>query len=180
MAGTISRGRVLLLALALAAVASLSSLDARAKTAHKSTYTFRQTYGSALRLVKVDLGLKITDQDPDWGYLMFEYTSRESGKRKSQGSFEFVRKQGRVKVWLQLARLPSYHERAIMDRLVRKLSDEHGIAPQPKPKKKPDTKRKKRRSDSKDEPADKAEKADEDAPKKKRSRAKGPRQRQAG
>ena len=100
---------------------------------HASPYTYEQTYGSALRLLKVDLGLTITEQDPAWGYLLFEYSSRESGGKKSRGSFEFVRSRDGVQVWLQLAAMPSYHERVIIDKLAHKLLEEHGTPP-PRPK----------------------------------------------
>lgn len=100
-----------------------------AKTTHASPYSYEQTYGSVLRLVKVDLGLTVTDQDAQWGYLMFEYTSPESGNRKTRGSFELVRVRDAVQVALQLPALPSYHERVIMDKLTRKLVDEHGAPP---------------------------------------------------
>jgi len=85
--------------------------------------------------VKVDLGLTVTDQDPEWGYLMFEYTSRESGKRKTRGSFEFVRTHDEVRVALQLSSMPSYHERVLIEKLRRKLTAEHGTPPHEKPKK---------------------------------------------
>jgi hypothetical protein len=122
-------------ALALA----LGVRPAAAKTTHQSPYTYEQTYGSALRLVKVDLGLTITEQDSAWGYLLFEYTSRESGSRKTRGSFEFVRGRDGVQVWVQLPTMPSYHERMIVDKLARKLSEEHGAPPArpPTPKPKP-------------------------------------------
>jgi hypothetical protein len=129
------RPRALLLATAVGLGVSALTPTVLAKSAHDSPYTYQQTYGSTLRLVKVDLGLKVTDQDPEWGYLLFEYTSRESGKRRSQGSFEFVKNNSGVRVSLQLASMPSYHERVIMQKLIRKLSEEHGTPPRPKPKK---------------------------------------------
>jgi hypothetical protein len=130
----LSLGRASRLAAAAALGICLLVLPkAEAKTAHSSPYTYEQTYGTALRLLKVDLGLTITEQDPTWGYLLFEYSSRESGDKKSRGSFEFVRGRDGVQVWLQLASMPSYHERLIVDKLARKLVDEHGTPP-PRPK----------------------------------------------
>jgi hypothetical protein len=128
--------------LVLGAVTFAAPPLAEAKTGHASPYTYEQTYGSALRLVKVDLGLKITDQDAEWGYFLFEYTSRESANKVTRGSFEFVRTADGVQVWLQLASMPSYHERVIIDKLARKLGEEHGTPP-PKPKPKPEEKPKK-------------------------------------
>jgi hypothetical protein len=118
-----------------AAIAMISVTDASASTAYESPYTFEQTFGTALRLVRVDLGLKITEKDVDAGYVIFEYTSPESGKRVSSGSIELVKtKDGGVRVAVQLPAMPQYHEQMIVDALVKKLSAEHGTAPaKPKP-----------------------------------------------
>jgi hypothetical protein len=137
------------LVLGLSAIMLGAPRFAEAKTSHASPYTYEQTYGSALRLVKVDLDLKITDQDSEWGYFLFEYASRESGGKVTRGSVEFVRSADGVQVWLQLSAMPSYHERVIVDKLARKLVDEHGTPP-PKPKPKPEDKPK--RGDAEDKP----------------------------
>jgi hypothetical protein len=147
---------LLCLTLAFSAVTFGWLSEAEAKTGHASPYTYEQTFGSALRLVKVDLGLKITEQDADWGYFLFEYTSHESGNKVTRGSFEFVRSADGVQVWLQLPAMPSYHERVIIDKLARKLADEHGTPP---PKPKPDDKPKKGDEPDKDKP-DKPDKDD--------------------
>lgn len=108
----------------------LFPVPAVAATAYESSYTFDQTFGSAVRLLRVDLGLKITEKDPEHGYLLFEYTSPESGKRVHNGSLEVVRT-GRdtVRVAVQLNSLPSYHERMIVDALAKKLYVEYGDPP---------------------------------------------------
>lgn len=108
--------------------------EAIAATAYESPYTYDQTWGAAVRLLRVDLGLKITEKDPEHGYLLFEYTSPESGKRIHPGSLEIV-KSGKdvVRVSVQLVTMPSYHERMIVDALAKKLYTEHGDPP-----KKPD------------------------------------------
>jgi hypothetical protein len=149
--------RLLCSTLVLSVVGLVAPPAAEAKTNHASPYSYQQTYGTALRLIKVDLGLKITDQDADWGYFLFEYTSRESANKVTRGSFEFVRSPDGVQVWLQLATMPSYHERVIIDKLARKLVEEHGTPP-PKPKPKPEDKPKKG-----DDP-DKGGKEDRDRP----------------
>ena len=125
----------LLLAVALAAPAyvALSSADASANVAYESPYTVEQTFGSALRLVRVDLGCKVTEKDADNGYLLFEYTSPESGKRQHRGSIEVVRHKHGTMVSVQLPSLPRYHEQMIIDALARKLVNEHGEAPRSRP-----------------------------------------------
>lgn len=117
------------LAFALAVTA-----PAEGKAVHESPYSYHQTFGSAVRLLKVDLGLQVTETDAEWGYVMFEYTSPESGERKNQGSFTFVKIDDRVQVSLQIPAMPSYHEQVIIQKLRRKLEEEHG---EPPPKKKP-------------------------------------------
>ncbi|MEM1030939.1 MAG: hypothetical protein AAGN82_11350 [Myxococcota bacterium] len=110
-------------------VSAMFASPTSAKSHHKSPYTYRQTFGSAVRLLKVDLGLTVTEKDPDWGYVLFAYTSPESGDRESEGSFSFVEKEGTVSVTLQIPKMPSYHEQVILDRLQRKLKEEHGEPP---------------------------------------------------
>jgi hypothetical protein len=118
----------LLASLALAAVLALVS-DARAGASYASPYTYDQTFGTALRLVRVDLELKITEKDSELGYVLFEYKSPESGKRVSNGSLEVVRGRETVYVSVQLPQMPSYHEQVIVDALAKKLAAEHGEPP---------------------------------------------------
>src|SRR5688572_26537866 len=123
----------LLASLALAAVLGIVT-DARAGASYASPYTYEQTYGTALRLIRVDLDLKITEKDPELGYVLFEYKSPESGKRISNGALEVVRSRGTVHVSVQLPTMPSYHEQMIVDALAKKLGTEHGEPPRkPKP-----------------------------------------------
>src|SRR5690242_10594567 len=106
-----------LVLVALAAPAAIlgRARDASAGVAITTPYTFEQTFGSAVRLIRVDLGLKITEKDADAGYLLFEYTSPESGKTTHQGSIEIVRGRETVHVAVQLPALPRYHEQMILD-----------------------------------------------------------------
>ncbi len=123
---------VLLLAAALVApafVALHSEEEACASVAYESPYTFEQTFGTALRLVRVDLGCKITEKDADNGYLLFDYTSTESGKQVHHGSIEVVRTRPGARVAVQLPSLPRYHEQMIVDALARKLAADHGDPP---------------------------------------------------
>ena len=119
----------LAVALAAPAVVALQGTDAEASVAYESRYTFEQTFGSALRLLRVDLGCKITEKDVDNGYLLFDYTSSESGKHVHHGSVEVVRTRQGTHVSVQLTSLPRYHEQMIVDALVRKLVAEHGDPP---------------------------------------------------
>ena len=123
-----------LLAAATLLLAVLGSTDASAAVAYESPYTFEQTFGTALRLVRIDMGLKITEKDLENGYILFEYKSPESGARSSSGSIEIVRNKPGVHVSVQLPSMPKYHEQVIVDALVKKLASEHGDPPKkPKP-----------------------------------------------
>jgi hypothetical protein len=125
---------LLFLVTAGAAVSVLESTDASAAVAYESPYTFDQTFGTALRMVRVDMGLKITEKDLENGYILFEYKSPESGSRSSNGSIEVVRGKQGVHVAVQLPAMPKYHEQVIVDALVKKLASEHGEPPKkPKP-----------------------------------------------
>ena len=64
-----------------AARALVSSSSVEAKAGFDSPYTLAQTYNAALRLVRVDLGLTVTEQDPSAAYVLFDYKSTESGQR---------------------------------------------------------------------------------------------------
>jgi hypothetical protein len=124
---------------ALVAVLALSVLpviipvcwdrEACASVAYESPYGFVETFGTALRLLRVDLGCKILEKDPEGGYLLFDYVSPESGKQIHHGAIELVRQGFGTHVTVQLSTLPSYHEQMVLDALVKKLAIEHGEPP---------------------------------------------------
>jgi hypothetical protein len=117
-------------AIALGLLAALLSRPSEAKVSFDSPYTLSQTYAAALRLVRVDLGLKVLERDPDAGYLLFEYKSSESGRKPSTGSVEMVDTGRAVKVVLQLPAMPRYHEQVLVDALSKKLREEYGEPPE--------------------------------------------------
>jgi hypothetical protein len=123
---------LLTLALAGSVLFALPASRAEASAGYASPYTFEQTFGSAMRLLRVDLGCAITEKDVENGYVLFDYTSPESGKRVHHGSIEVVRGKQGSQVTVQLVTLPQYHEQMIVDALAKKLSSEHG-APLPLP-----------------------------------------------
>ena len=125
---------VLAAALALPALVIFRAGDAGASVSYDTPYSFEQTYGTAMRLIRVDLGCIITEKDPANGYLLFEYTSPESGSRVHRGSLEIVRGRESTHVAVQLPTLPQYHEQMILDALTKKLTAEHGSPPaKPRP-----------------------------------------------
>ncbi|MFO0676429.1 MAG: hypothetical protein U0169_07840 [Polyangiaceae bacterium] len=109
--------------------------EARASMNYESTYGFDRTWNAAIRLVRVDMGFAITEKDPQTGYLLFEYKSNEGGGKPSSGSFELVRgkEDNVVRVVVQLPQMPTYHEKVLLDSLVKKLRQEYGDPPKRAP-----------------------------------------------
>ncbi len=130
--------------------------DANASVAYVSPYTFEQTYGAGLRLLRVDLGYKLLEKDKDNGYILFEYSSPESGNKVYRGSMELVETKEGIHVAVQIPQMPQYHERMIVDQLAKKLSDEYGEPPKKaKDKDKPkDGEKDKPKDGEKDKPKD--------------------------
>lgn len=124
-------------ALAFACVALALPRDAAAKTVYESPYSLEQTFNSAVRLVRVDLGFKIVEKDQSAGYLTFEYKSYESGSRAVPASIEMVDTGRNVKVVVQISQMARYHEQSLTDSLRKKLRDEYGD-PAPRAPSKPD------------------------------------------
>jgi hypothetical protein len=118
------------LGLGVATAAGLTADDAQAKGSYESTYGFERTWNAGLRLVRVDLALKVTEKDDANGYLLFDYKSPESGQKPVPGSMEFVRsKDGSVRVLVQIPQMPGYHEQVLVDALAKKLRADYGDPP---------------------------------------------------
>jgi len=110
----------------------LSGTPADAKSSYESSYGFDRTWNAALRLVRVDMGLKVTEKDDQNGYVLFEYRSPEGGAKATAGSLEVVRSpdgDGAVHVLVQLPSMPRYHEQVMVDALARKMRQEYGDPP---------------------------------------------------
>ena len=121
-------------ALMVAAIVCVPSATASAKSNYDSAYGFDKTWNAGLRLVRVDLGLKVTEKDDSNGYLLFDYKSPESGQKPVPGSMEFIKgKDGTVRVVVQIPAMPGYHEQVLVDSLSRKLRNEYGDPPRKPP-----------------------------------------------
>jgi hypothetical protein len=125
--------RLRLCAFSLLFALSSLALGARARRQEVYPYRFELVWSSAVRMVRVDFGFEITEQDKDNGYLLFRYAD---GGRTHPGSFEIVPAQleGRegVQVVAQIPAMPAYVEQMMLTRLGRKLSQDHGEPPRPK------------------------------------------------
>src|SRR5215470_895274 len=97
-----------------------------AKANFESPYTLAQTYNAALRLVRVDLDLTVTEKNPTVAYVLFDYKSTESGTRIVPGSIQMLDTGKTVKVVVQLGQMPRYHEQVVVDALAKKLREEYG------------------------------------------------------
>lgn len=122
------------LALLAMAALSLMATDASAAAAYESHYTLSQTYSAALRLIRVDNGFKIREQDHEAAYILFDYESNESGSRITPGAIELVPHEDNVSVFVKLPKMPQYHEEVMLNALRRKLESEYGDPP---PRRKP-------------------------------------------
>jgi hypothetical protein len=110
--------------------------SARARVEGDSAYTKMQTFSAALRYLRVDLGYEVVEKDPDAAYLIFRYAANGQAKDTLTGTVEVVETESRVKVFVQIPRMPEYHERVLRDGLLRKLREEYGVPP-PRAEKKP-------------------------------------------
>jgi hypothetical protein len=112
--------------------------EAFAKASFESPYTLTQTYNAALRLLRVDLGLTITERDPAVAYILFDYKSPETAQRTVAGSIEMLDAGRTVKVIVQLGQMPRYHEQVISDALGKKLRSDYGDPTPRRPEPSPD------------------------------------------
>jgi hypothetical protein len=120
-----------LVALAIAFGACCFATPGLARVEGGSSYTKAQTFSGALRLLRVDRGYEIVEKDVDAAYVLFRYPL-PGQKSSANGAMEVVETTSGVKVFVQLAQMPSYHEALLRDALLKKLRDDYGPPP-PKP-----------------------------------------------
>jgi hypothetical protein len=124
----LSAATVGLVSLALVAF----TFPAEARSTYDSDYGFDRTYNAALRLVRVDLGLKVTEKDDKSGYFVFDYKAADTGNKVSTGTIEVIRAsepEAPVRVVVQLPQMPRYHEQVLVDSLARKMRADYGEPP---------------------------------------------------
>lgn len=117
----------------LALVFAVPSLG-HARRADVHAYRMEQVWSTVVRLLRVDYGYAVRDRDPGIGYILFDYPH---ANRTVPGSLELVpvEQDGytQVRVTLSIPAMPAYIERMLLDRLQRKLREDHG-APMPPPR----------------------------------------------
>ena len=131
------------LALALAIVLAVPGV-AGARSEKTVDYASAKVWPTAVRYLRVDAGVKITEKDADAGYVMFELV--DEGKTYA-GSLELVVADddggSRSRIVIHINDRPSYMEAVMLDKLEAKLRADHGTPPPRRPppeKKKPDKK----------------------------------------
>lgn len=116
--------------LAVVSFAGLLASAAAARVDGSSSYSKAQTYSGALRYVRVDLGYEVVEKDPEAAYLIFKYVPSGASKTSAvTGTLEVIEAGGGVRVFVNLPRMPEYHERVFRDGLLKKLREEYGAPP---------------------------------------------------
>lgn len=111
-----------------------TATTANARSVRDEPYPSDVTWNAAVRLVRVDFGFAITERDHDLGYFTFQW---REGRRTVPGSVELVNTtvDGRTgtRVIVQIPQMPTYVESMLLARLGRKLRQEFGEPPAPRP-----------------------------------------------
>lgn len=127
---------VLVCALALSGL--VMPTQAVARRQHDVRYPFQRVWNAALRMVRVDMRLPVTDRDPEAGYMLFEYVDSD---RKYPGSIEIITgeqdKRPLITVVVNVNGMPSYVEQMLIDKLEKKLGAEYGAPLEPPKKEEP-------------------------------------------
>jgi hypothetical protein len=115
----------------------LCSSTAEARKQRELPHRIDQVWNAALRMIRVDMQLAVTDRDQEGGYVLFDYVS--NGKRYP-GSIELIAQAKGARpstvVVAQVRGQPSYVEVMLLDRLEKKLLEEVGAPVEP-PKEEP-------------------------------------------
>ncbi len=137
--------RIAAAAIALAILAVAGAADAR--TTSVVSYPYKQVFPSAVRFLRIDEGLRITEKDAESGYILFEVD--DDGKTY-RGSFEVARvrdQDGRdaSRIIVRIEDRPLYMEQGLVDRFGQKLYRELGDPAAPPAKEPPKPPKKKRK-----------------------------------
>jgi len=133
---------------ALALVGAFTPRHAAARRQYEIRYPVERVWNTALRMVRVDMRLPVTDRDQEAGYLLFEYIESD---RKYPGSIEIISsekdKRPLITVIVNVSGMPSYVEQMMLDKLEKKLNAEYG-APMEPPKEAPPAKEPEKKPES--------------------------------
>jgi hypothetical protein len=118
-----------------AALASLWSVHAQARSMEIVPYPVTDVWPATVRFLRVDRSFPIKEKDEAAGYVLFEYTD---GPKSCRASIELIRAtdvEGRdaTRVAVSIPDLPKRYEQMLIDKLVIKLREDQG-PPAPPPK----------------------------------------------
>jgi hypothetical protein len=89
----------------------MAPASASARKQGELSYAYDKVWNTALRMVRVDLRLPVTDRDPEAGYLLFDYIDHD---KRYPGSIELVRaerdRRTFIRAVVQVNGMPSYVE----------------------------------------------------------------------
>lgn len=125
--------RLALMTMVLALLIMGSGGEALAKSQKNFTYKYGTIWSTAVRLIRVDNGYKITEKDKENGYMLFTFRGKGSVKHCA-ATMEIMSVKGpgghpQIRVQLRIAHHPSYFEVQLLDALERKLIEEQGSPP---------------------------------------------------
>jgi hypothetical protein len=104
-----------------------------ARTTRETSYRYEQLWNTAIRFLRVDNGFKVTENDKETGYVLFNYTHAGQTMTAAMELVPTVRYgKSYITIGLRIQNMPSYVEVMLMDKLERKLRNEYGEPPAPK------------------------------------------------
>ena len=125
-----ARFSILAALLSVIVLVAVPAAPAWARTERKLAHAVAKIWPTAVRLLRVDLGLTITDKDEAAGYVVFEL--HEQGK-VYRGTLELiVIDEGTTRAVIQIDDRPDYMETSMLDKLERKLRAETQTAAPPR------------------------------------------------
>lgn len=104
---------------------------AKARADADTYYSLGQTFGAALRYLRVDLGFEVTEKDPESAYLLFKYRVPGDPKREVPGAIELVKVDKKVRIFVKIPQMPTLHEQMLRDGLLKKLVQDFGEITRP-------------------------------------------------
>lgn len=127
--------RLIVLVTMAVVVLWFNSRPATARADGDTHCSLSQTFGAALRYLRVDLGFEVTEKDPEAAYLLFRYRVPGEPKREVPGALELVKIEKKVRIFVKIPQMPVLHEQLLRDGLLRKLAQEYGEIARPPPEK---------------------------------------------
>jgi hypothetical protein len=115
------------------------SRPARARAEADTYCTLTQTFGASLRYLRVDLGYKVIEKDPDAAYILFKYPVPGESKQQVQGAIELIKVEKKVRIVVTIPKMPRLYEQLLRDGLLKKLADEYGDVNHPSQEKPKET-----------------------------------------